>query len=58
MSRWFLNRVFLTFGVVLVVCGFGGAGDANPLDLFALADRALGTLLGFASFCMIEKETK
>ena len=58
MSKWIWNRIFLTSGVVLIVCGFSGAGDADALDRYALVDRVLGVLLGFALFCRIEKETR
>ena len=55
MSKWFWNRVLLTCGVVLIVCGFSGAGDADSFNWYALADRTLGVLLGLLSFCLIEK---
>ena len=58
MSTWFWNRFFLTSGVVLIVCGFSGAGDADAFNWYALADRTLGVLLGFGAFTLIEKGAK
>lgn len=47
---------WLTCGVVLIVCGFSGAGASDHFTWIALADRATGILLGAGAFSFMERK--